>query len=94
VHARIEGDTFLPKLDLQQWRWCREDRPADAKNAYPMSFIDCVAKGASAPINAAAVRRSGSAAVDVSSSRISCARPRSSACEYDLVVEHHHRIAR
>lgn len=39
VLATIEGDTFLPDIDWQSWQLSsQEHHPADAKNAYPMSF--------------------------------------------------------
>ncbi len=40
VHAQVPGDIFLPPLAAAQWREiAREERPADERNAYPMSFI-------------------------------------------------------
>ncbi len=40
VHCRIEGDAFLPPLPATEWREvAREERAADANNAYVMSFI-------------------------------------------------------
>jgi dihydrofolate reductase len=40
VHATMEGDTFLPQLPADQWREvAREERAADERNAYAMSFI-------------------------------------------------------
>ncbi len=39
VHARVPGDTFFPELDVREWReTMREEHPADARHAYPMSF--------------------------------------------------------
>jgi dihydrofolate reductase len=40
VHAEIEGDTWFPEFDPEQWRevW-REAHPADDRHAYPYSFI-------------------------------------------------------
>ena len=39
VRAKIEGDTFFPAIDWNQWRQVsREDHPADDKHAYPYSF--------------------------------------------------------
>jgi dihydrofolate reductase len=41
VHCTIPGDTFMPPLQQQQWREVsREDRAADDRNAYAMSFIE------------------------------------------------------
>lgn len=41
VHCVIEGDVFLPPLQPGEWREVsREDRPADEKNVWPMSFIE------------------------------------------------------
>jgi dihydrofolate reductase len=40
IHAHIEGDVFMPPLPATEWREVeREERPADANNAYVMSFI-------------------------------------------------------
>jgi dihydrofolate reductase len=40
VHGVIEGDTFLPPLPAAEWREVgREERAADEKNPWPMSFI-------------------------------------------------------
>jgi dihydrofolate reductase len=40
VHCRLEGDAHLPQLPASEWREvAREERPADEKNAYAMSFI-------------------------------------------------------
>ena len=39
VHADLEGDTFFPEIDTQQWQLkMNEDWEADAKHAYPYSF--------------------------------------------------------
>lgn len=40
VEADIAGDTHFPKFDRTEWQevW-REDHPADARHAYPYSFI-------------------------------------------------------
>ena len=39
VHARVEGDTFFPPIDLDQWLLAdRVDHPADEKNEYSYSF--------------------------------------------------------
>jgi dihydrofolate reductase len=39
VGARLEGDTFFPDLDGNQWILCEEShRAADQRNAYPMIF--------------------------------------------------------
>lgn len=40
VHGQFEGDTFLPELPSNQWREvAREERPADERNPYDMSFL-------------------------------------------------------
>lgn len=40
VHARIDGDTFFPQFDAAEWQEARrQQRPADADNAYGMSFL-------------------------------------------------------
>ena len=40
VHARLEGDVRFPAFDAGAFRQTsREDRPADARHAYPYSFI-------------------------------------------------------
>jgi len=40
VHVTLEGDTFLPELPATEWREVeREERPADERNPYAMSFI-------------------------------------------------------
>lgn len=39
VHARVEGDTFFPPIDLDQWLLAdRVDHPADKKNEHPCTF--------------------------------------------------------
>jgi len=39
VHAEIEGDTFLPKIDWDQWKEISCDRfEADKKNQVAYSF--------------------------------------------------------
>jgi dihydrofolate reductase len=39
VRHAFEGDTHFPALDRSAWREeFREDRPADAQNAWPMTF--------------------------------------------------------
>ncbi|MDN5871377.1 MAG: dihydrofolate reductase [Nitrococcus sp.] len=46
VHARIEGDTFFPRLDTAEWREMgRKSHPADADNAYAMSFLTLLRRG-------------------------------------------------
>ncbi|MDN5848917.1 MAG: dihydrofolate reductase [Nitrococcus sp.] len=46
VHARIEGDTFFPPLDAAEWRELgRRSHPADADNAYAMSFLTLLRRG-------------------------------------------------
>ncbi len=40
VHAVVDGDTFLPDLPATQWREvAREEREADDRNRWAMSFI-------------------------------------------------------
>jgi dihydrofolate reductase len=40
VHATVEGDTFLPPLPASEWREVvREERAADERNAWAMSFL-------------------------------------------------------
>lgn len=40
VHARLEGDTWFPPWNPGEWREvAREDRPADARHAWPYSFV-------------------------------------------------------
>jgi dihydrofolate reductase len=40
VHCTLDGDAFLPELPASQWREVsREERAADERNAYAMSFI-------------------------------------------------------
>ncbi len=40
VHCRLEGDAHLPPLPAAEWREvAREERAADEKNTYAMSFI-------------------------------------------------------
>lgn len=40
VHARLEGDTRFPDLDLAAWRELgRADHPADARHAHAFSFL-------------------------------------------------------
>jgi dihydrofolate reductase len=40
IHAAVPGDTFLPKIDLNEWREVeRAEHPADDRHAYAMSFI-------------------------------------------------------
>lgn len=40
VAVELEGDTWFPALDWAQWQQLgREDHPADARHAYPYSFI-------------------------------------------------------
>jgi dihydrofolate reductase len=39
VHAHLQGDTWFPALDWNEWRReSSEPQPADEKNAYPHSF--------------------------------------------------------
>ena len=40
IHAAIAGDTHFPALDPAAWtETTREERPADERNAYPLSFV-------------------------------------------------------
>jgi dihydrofolate reductase len=40
VHATVEADTFLPRLDAREWEEVvREDRSADERHAHAYSFI-------------------------------------------------------
>jgi dihydrofolate reductase len=40
VHAEIDGDTFFPPLDLNDWReHDRRDEGVGPRNAYPLSFV-------------------------------------------------------
>jgi len=39
VAAELEGDTYFPEVDLEQWREVRsESFPADAANSYPFTI--------------------------------------------------------
>jgi dihydrofolate reductase len=39
IHAHIEGDTFFPEIDPQQWKLVSDEgHQADQKNRYPYSF--------------------------------------------------------
>lgn len=41
IHTSLAGDTRFPELDPGHWREvAREARPADARNAYALSFIE------------------------------------------------------
>jgi len=52
VHGQMDGDTWMPPLPAGQWREvAREERPADDKNAYSMSFITLQRVEAPAPDN-------------------------------------------
>ena len=43
VHAAVEGDTRLDAFDRLQWRETfREDHAADARHAFPFSFVTLV----------------------------------------------------
>jgi dihydrofolate reductase len=45
IHAEIEGDTFFPEINYQEWTEThREDIPANEKCPYPYSFVDYVRK--------------------------------------------------
>lgn len=40
IHANIEGDTFFPKVDPNEWHEGeRIEHPADERHAYAMSFV-------------------------------------------------------
>ena len=40
VHAEVEGDTYLPEIDLDEWQLISEEyHDADDRNAYPYSFL-------------------------------------------------------
>jgi dihydrofolate reductase len=55
VHCRIEGDAHLPPLPESEWEQvASEERPADDKNAYAMSFITLRRRQALAGTTAAA----------------------------------------
>jgi dihydrofolate reductase len=46
VHASVEGDTRLDAFDRSQWRETfREEHAADARHAYPFSFVTLVRRG-------------------------------------------------
>jgi dihydrofolate reductase len=40
IHAEVEGDTFFPDLDLDEWELVSEEcHEADEKNEHPYSFM-------------------------------------------------------
>ncbi len=40
VHACIEGDTFLPSIDWEEWHEVRREKhPVDHRHAYAFSFV-------------------------------------------------------
>jgi len=40
VHAQVEGDTFFPSIDEDEWLTiARTDHPADERNVFPYSFL-------------------------------------------------------
>ena len=40
VHAEIDGDTFFPEFDLDEWELVSEEHhKADERNQYPYSFL-------------------------------------------------------
>ena len=43
IHAAFpEADTFFPPIDIKEWREVsRETHPADEKNPYSFTFVDC-----------------------------------------------------
>ena len=49
VHCFVEGDVFLPELAATQWREvAREERAADERNPYAVSFTELQRAGAPA----------------------------------------------
>ena len=49
VHCTVEGDVFMSPIDPAQWReLSRLEHPADARNTYPMTFIELERAGAAA----------------------------------------------
>lgn len=47
VHANVEGDTRFPALSAGEWReTAREERPADKKNPWALSFVTLERTGA------------------------------------------------
>lgn len=41
VHCVVDGDVFMPPMHEAEWQEvAREDRPADERNRYAMSFIE------------------------------------------------------
>jgi dihydrofolate reductase len=50
IHAEIDGDTFFPEFDRNQWEESdRQDYPADEHNPYPYSFIVLERRGVCQP---------------------------------------------
>ncbi len=48
IQAKIEGDTFFPDFDVTEWREvAREERDADERNAYALTFLILERKKAS-----------------------------------------------
>jgi len=40
IHGEFSGDAFFPEISMEKWREVeRRDFPADAKNAFPYSFV-------------------------------------------------------
>ena len=40
IHAEVEGDTYFPELDLDEWELVSEEHhEADERNQYPYSFL-------------------------------------------------------
>ena len=40
IDAAIDGDTFFPDVDWSAWQEVERERlPADARNAYPLTFV-------------------------------------------------------
>lgn len=46
VHATLDGDTFFPPFDENDWRIASSvEQQADDRNEYPMTFVDYVRQG-------------------------------------------------
>ena len=45
VHGEVEGDSYFPSFDLTEWKeTSREERDADEKNRYALSFVSLARK--------------------------------------------------
>jgi dihydrofolate reductase len=43
VHVALQGDTYFPALDPDEWQEAsRQERAADARNAFDLSFLELV----------------------------------------------------